>query len=133
MTQEILVDKSVFGKNDLIIIEKHKAIFTFERISQSELTKCVNDIFVESGYKLEQGTTESGKYGKGSQVMRVLFGAFVKRFCWETKIESNSSQTRFVFIKDAKGYVGGVIGVNQVKNEFKRLTDLFSAFHFSKH
>jgi len=133
MTQEILVDKSVFGKNDLIIIEKHKAIFTFERISQSELMKSVNDIFVESGYKLEQGTTESGKYGKGSQVMRVLFGAFVKRFCWETKIENNSSQIRFALTKDAKGYVGGVIGVNQVNKEFKRLIDLFSAFHFSKH
>ena len=132
--KEVLDDTLINKREDLIIIQKDNAIFTFERLSAFELANCVNEIFIEKGYKLEEGTTESGKYGKGSQVLRILFGAFAKRFCWGSKVETNSTQqTRFVLTKDAKGYAGGIIGVNQVNNEYKRLTDAFTALHASKH
>lgn len=132
MKQEILDENAVFSSDGAVIIDKHRAIFTFKKMSPTELAKSVDDIFRERGYKLEHGTTEAGKYGKGNQVMRVLFGAFVKRFCWETQIDTNSTQTRLIFTKDAKGYVGGVIGVNQVNKEYKALTDIFTDLHFHK-
>jgi len=127
--KEVLDDNLMREKDQLIMIDKNRAVFTFERVSAAELAKNVNDIFIEKSYKLEQGSTEGGKYGKGNQVLRILFGAFAKRFCWETKIESNSTHTRFIFTKDAKGYAGGIIGVNQVNNEYKRMTDAFTLFH----
>lgn len=130
---EVIDDHSVTAKIEAVVIEKSKAIFPFENISSDELAAKVKEILLEKGYKLEQGSPDNGKYGKGSQVLRVLFGAFAKRFCWEVKVQAEGNITRLILSKDAKGYAGGLIGVNQVNNEYKRLTDVLTSFHASLH
>jgi len=103
------------------IITKERAIFSFEGTSEAEIASKINSLFLKDGYQLEEGTELKGKYGKGSKVMRILFGAFVKRFAWEVSVANEGGMTKATLYKETKGYAGGAIGVNQVNKEFKRL------------
>ncbi|MDX1630115.1 MAG: hypothetical protein R3345_15505, partial [Fulvivirga sp.] len=93
----------------------------------------LQQFLLKQGYKLEGGTPKAGTYGKGSKTLRILFGAFVKRFTWGIKVKDKDDKTYLVFSKDEKGYWGGVIGVSQVKTEFKRLTNILRTYHASHH
>lgn len=124
---EVLDDNLIRTNNGKVVIEKNKTTFLFENISTEELGQQVGELLSAKGYSLEEGTKTNGKYGKGSAVLRVLFGAFAKRFCWQIVINADGPGASLELIKDAKGYAGGVIGVNQVNNEFKRIsTDITS-------
>jgi len=48
--------------------------------SVEETTHNVSKFFEAEGYKLESGSSTDGVYGTGSNLMRVLFGAFAKRY-----------------------------------------------------
>jgi hypothetical protein len=113
------------------IITKNNATFFFSNITEEELGDKLQKYLLKKGYKLEAGTTTNGTYGKGSQVMRVLFGAFAKRFSWLISIKSSEFGTNLVFSKNEKGYMGGVIGVSQVKNEYTRIVNALNHFYQS--
>jgi len=103
------------------VITKERAIFSFKETTEAEIASKINGLFLKDGYKLEEGTEMKGKYGKGSKIMRILFGAFVKRFAFEVSVTNEGGTIKATLYKETKGYAGGAIGVNQVKNEFKRL------------
>lgn len=103
------------------VITKERAIFSFTETTENEIASKINALFLKDGYKLEEGTEMKGKYGKGSKIMRILFGAFVKRFAFEVSVTNEGGIIKATLYKETKGYAGGAIGVNQVKNEFKRL------------
>ncbi|MDP4797313.1 MAG: hypothetical protein NWQ27_05785 [Crocinitomicaceae bacterium] len=107
------------------VVTKDKAIFTFEGTTEDAIASKVNDLFIKDGYSLEEGTQLKGKYGKGSKIMRILLGAFVKRFAWEVTISTQGGLTTATLYKETKGYAGGAIGVNQVNKEFKRLVGVW--------
>ena len=103
------------------VITKERAIFSFENTSEDAVASKINSLFLKDGYSLEEGSQLKVKYGKGSKIMRILLGAFVKRFAFEVSVTSEGGVTKATLYKETKGYAGGAIGVNQVKNEFKRL------------
>lgn len=107
------------------VITKDKAIFSFEGTTEEALASKINTLFTKDGYSLEEGTQLKGKYGKGSKIMRILLGAFVKRFAWEVTVSTQGGLTTATLYKETKGYAGGAIGVNQVKNEFNRLVGVW--------
>ena len=107
------------------VVTKDKAIFSFEGTTEDEIASKVNNLFIKDGYSLEEGTQLKGKYGKGSKIMRILLGAFVKRFAWEVTISTQGGLTTATLYKETKGYAGGAIGVNQVNKEFKRLVGVW--------
>jgi len=107
------------------VVTKDKAIFTFEGTTEDAIASKVNDLYIKDGYSLEEGTQLKGKYGKGSKIMRILLGAFVKRFAWEVTISTQGGLTTATLYKETKGYAGGAIGVNQVNKEFKRLVGVW--------
>ena len=103
------------------VITKERAIFSFNDTTEENIASKINALFLKDGYTLEEGSQLKGKYGKGSKIMRILLGAFVKRFAWEVSVTSEGGVIKATLYKETKGYAGGAIGVNQVKNEFKRL------------
>ena len=110
-------------------IGKDNATFRFKNTTVEELGAKVEKYLLGKGYKRESGSANDAIYGKGSKTLRILLGAFVKRFTWKVTVTANGEVTTLNFIKDEKGYWGGVIGVTQVTNEFKRITDALSNFH----
>jgi len=128
MEEEILDDKKTTA-GDSVTIEKSRALFLFKSVDQNKLGEDVKNLFIDNGYKLESGTPNNATYGKGSKVLRVLLGAFIKRFEWQIEITENGGMITLLFEKNAKGYMGGAIGVNQVNNEFKRYVEVLKTLH----
>lgn len=113
------------------VIEKNKATYRFKNIDVNTLAEDINQLMLGKGYKLEVGNSVKGSYGKGSSILRVLFGAFAKRFEWNIEIHSQDDFTVLEFSKQAKGYMGGAIGVSQVNKEYKVITEDLTKLHAS--
>lgn len=94
----------------------------YSGIDANGMAKLIDDTMKAQGYKLTEGQIGNGSYEKGSRVMRILFGAFVKYFKFSITIASNpEGQLMVNLFKQTSGMSGGLIGMNQVKNELKRM------------
>ena len=62
------------------------ATFMYNDVNIDEFPKRLEKFFKTLDYKLESGTNEKGVYGTGSNIMRILFGAFVKRYTFQFKL-----------------------------------------------
>ena len=72
--------KDIGNENKAILLGKDKCLFIFNNLTKEELGKKLSVFLSKKKYKLEEGTQIDGVYGRGNKTMRVLFGAFVKRF-----------------------------------------------------
>ncbi|MGB1104533.1 MAG: hypothetical protein ACPG21_13030 [Crocinitomicaceae bacterium] len=128
---ETNLDQEVIDQSMEPVITKNDATFYFSNITEEELGAKLEKYLLQKGYKIEAGTPTNATYGKGSQILRILFGAFVKRFAWTVKIQSSVHGTTLTFAKMAKGYAGGIIGVNQVNGEFTQIVNSLKKFYES--
>lgn len=106
---------------------KTSTVFLFEGTNTNELSGIINNTFLNQGYKIEEGSPENAIYGIGSKVMRILFGAFVKRYTFNIIVKEDSGLTKVEFAKAMTGISGGAIGMVKLNKEFKRLTELIMA------
>jgi len=91
--------------------------------SLEQVANSLASFFEAEGYKLESGVPTDGIYGIGSDVMRVLFGAFAKRYSFNIKVvESGSGSTVFID-KAISGAMGGAIGYSKMKKELVRIQE----------
>jgi len=85
----------------------------------------IDSLLIDEGYKLTGGPKGAGEYEKGSKILRILFGAFVKYFKFSFRLKAIDDQNIELFVVKANsGMAGGIIGMNQVKKELKRLEQL---------
>lgn len=103
----------------------NKIQYVFENCSPEQLANALGALMQQQGYRLEEGNPVNGTYGIGNKVMRILFGAFVKRYAFQVYITPNGPNTNFEFSKGMSGMSGGVIGIAKLNTEFKRLAALF--------
>lgn len=129
MTDENILDDNSAALDKTAVIGKHEATFVFKNKSPDQLGGSINDLFIKKGYKLESGSNVDGIYGKGNKIARALLGAFIKRFAFSVKITDDGSSATLIFSKDGKGYMGGAIGVAQVKNEYNSITSILENYH----
>jgi hypothetical protein len=97
------------------------ATYMYNNVDLNEFPKRLEKFFHSEGYKLESGTNEKGVYGTGSHMMRILFGAFVKRYTFQFKLAGENGTVRLEFASNMTGVSGGVIGYNKMKKELERL------------
>lgn len=88
----------------------------------------VHRFFVHQGYRLEKGDPACGVYGKGSAVLRVLFGAFAKRFKFDVDVRPAESYTELWITKGMSGAGGGIIGYSKMKKELDRIREALRRF-----
>ena len=100
------------------------AVLIFAQSKVEEVANTVKDFFTSQGYKLEEGTIQNGKYGIGNKVMRILFGAFVKRYQFNIDIAQEDENVKVTFSKSGSGVMGGAIGIMKFTKEMKRIRDL---------
>jgi hypothetical protein len=110
-----------FIKND--VTTKSNFVHVYSGISKDELDKKIDQLLVSSGYTMKEGQIGHAVYAKGNRVMRILFGAFVKyfKFTIVTGGSSDSDEIKLAVRQESSGMSGGLIGMNQVKNELIRL------------
>jgi hypothetical protein len=107
---------------------KDRVIYTITGCSKAELENRLNLFFSSEGYTLKSNVGEVSTYTKGNRVLRLLFGAFVKYHKQSATIKEEGSNFSLLLHKDSTGMSGGLIGMNQVKKEFARLSEAFKAY-----
>jgi hypothetical protein len=127
--EEVLDNDMNVSSANAPIISKNSGVFKFSKLTKDELATKVETFLKGKGYKIEEGTPFKAKYGKGSRVGRILLGAFIKRFAWQVTVEADGDFSTLTFFKEASGAVGGIVGVNQVKNEFNSIIGSLKSFH----
>ena len=104
-----------------------RVIFNVTGGTKAELENRVNLFFISQGYKLKSTEGETITYEKGNRTARIILGAFVKYNKQSVTIKSQGDNMQLMMHRDSTGMSGGLIGMNQVKNEFQRIVDAFKA------
>ncbi len=107
---------------------KDRVIYNITGCTKEELDNKLNLFFTSEGYKLKSAEGETNTYTKGNRVMRILFGAFVKYHKQSIVVKNEGELYSVMLHKDSSGMSGGLIGMNQVKKEFARLSDAFKVY-----
>ena len=107
---------------------KDRVIYNITGCSHAELQNKLNLFFTSEGYTLKSSVGEVFTYTKGNRVMRILFGAFVKYHKQSVTIKNEGELFSLMLHKDSTGMSGGLIGMNQVKKEFARLSEALKAY-----
>jgi hypothetical protein len=115
-------------KCTVVDFAKDKVIYNFTECSRAELDNKLNLFFSSEGYKLKKSDDNGWTYEKGNRIMRILFGAFVKYFKIYVGITQQNDLFSVVVKRDSSGMSGGLVGVNQVRKEFTRITEAFRTY-----
>ncbi|HMK27720.1 MAG TPA: hypothetical protein VK483_16935 [Chitinophagaceae bacterium] len=107
---------------------KDRVIYNITGCTMAELENKLNLFFTSEGYKLKSSHGEVFTYTKGNRVLRILFGAFVKYHKQSVTIKNEGELFSLMLHKDSTGMSGGLIGMNQVKKEFARLSEAFKTY-----
>ncbi|HUR67486.1 MAG TPA: hypothetical protein VMZ03_14130 [Chitinophagaceae bacterium] len=105
-----------------------RVIYNITGVNKDELDNKLNLFFSSEGYKVKSAEGEIRTYEKGNRVLRILFGAFVKYHKQSVTIKNQADLFSVMLHRDSTGVSGGLIGMNQVKKEFARLTQAFKAY-----
>jgi hypothetical protein len=105
-----------------------RVIFNISGCTKEELDTKLNLFFNAEGYKLKSSEGEIRTFEKGNRTMRILLGAFSKYHKQSVTLKPNGNDFALMLHRDSTGISGGLIGMNQVKKEFSRLTDSFKAY-----
>ena len=81
------------------------------------------DFFLAEGYRLESGDVRDGTYGIGNNVLRLLFGAFVKRYKFKVQVVAVGDGSNVLVSKGMSGVMGGAIGYAKMKKELVRIRE----------
>lgn len=105
---------------------KEGFVHLYQEINQEDLMKKAEEVFITSDYKIISENSGEITFEKGNRTMRILFGAFVKYFKFQVRIEAtDEGQLKLHMKRATTGMSGGLIGMNQVTKEIERLSALF--------
>jgi len=103
-----------------------KMIYVFDQCAPEQVANAVGHFMLREGYRLEQGNPMNATYGIGNKTMRILFGAFVKRYAFQVYVMPNNSGVTLEFSKGMSGFSGGVIGIAKLNTEFNRISKVLA-------
>ncbi|MBK7561805.1 MAG: hypothetical protein IPP43_13235 [Chitinophagaceae bacterium] len=107
---------------------KDRIIYNITGCTKEELDNKLNLFFTSEGYTLKSAEGETHTYTKGNRVLRLLLGAFVKYHKQSVSVKNEGALYSVMLHKDSSGMSGGLIGMNQVKKEFARLSEAFKTY-----
>ena len=95
--------------------------FAIHHSNVMDVADRVAGYFAKEGYRLESGTATDGYYGIGSNFLRILLGAFAKRYKFHVQVTAEGDRSRVVIDKGMSGAMGGAIGYAKMKKELVRV------------
>ena len=107
-----------------------KIIFVYAPCPPQQVADAAAALMHREGYRLEQGNLMNGVWGIGNKTMRILFGAFVKRFSFHIMIGPGlNGEVQLEFSKGMSGFSGGVIGIAKPNTEMNRMQQLLRGLY----
>ncbi len=109
--------------------EKDAVVYNITGTSKAELDNKLNLFFTSENLPLRKDTGEERVYQKGSKVMRILFGVFVKYFKLEVTIKQQDELFSVRLHRDM-GLIlsGGLMGIKASRKEFERINEAFKIY-----
>jgi hypothetical protein len=101
--------------------------FVYAGASAGDIVAGIDTYFRNRRYRLESGEPGSGVYGCGSNICRVLFGAFAKRYAFMVLVGGDNGSVVLRLEKGMSGAMGGVIGYKKMNKEFQAIRGDLSA------
>lgn len=90
-------------------------------LDPNKAAEVVENFFLSEGYRLEDGDRHDGVYGIGNNLLRIIFGAFIKRYRFKVRVSAAGSGSVVSVEKGMSGAMGGAIGYAKMKKELKRI------------
>src|SRR5436853_385158 len=113
----------------VIDFAKDKTLFSISGITKPELENKLHLFFTSEGYSIKSEKEEGKKiYKKGNFVLRIIFGAFAKYQQVQVVVQPTGDNFSMLIKNNTFGISGGLVGMNQVRKEFARLTDAFKIY-----
>ena len=110
------------------MLEKNKGIhLEFHSVDPAVLAREVEQFFLGQRYRVEGGDQWKTIYGRGSNVLRLLFGAFVKRFRFESHVYQDGPLVTLEVTKGMSGAAGGALGHRSMTKETQRICEALAA------
>ena len=99
--------------------------FQYDGAEMGSIIEGMEQFFRVRGYRLELGKPGDGTYGTGSNFLRILFGAFAKRYSFSVKVTQSDDQSPVILHlgKAMSGAMGGVIGHGKMTKEYNAIVD----------
>ncbi len=95
--------------------------FMLASATPQDVSQELASYFAGRRYKLESGSAFEGSYGIGSNLMRILFGAFAKRYVFSFKVLPQGEGCQLTMSKGISGAMGGVIGYRRMNKELEAI------------
>ena len=92
-------------------------------LDQSAAAAAVEEFFLAEKYRLESGTKNDAIYGIGNDFLRILLGAFAKRYKFKVKVVQAGDGSTVFIDKGMSGAMGGAIGYSKMKKELARVRE----------
>ena len=90
-------------------------------LDADKAAEAVENFFLSEGYRLEDGDRHDGVYGIGNNLLRIIFGAFIKRYRFKVRVSAAGSGSVVSVEKGMSGAMGGAIGYAKMKKELSRV------------
>ena len=102
--------------------DKNRFEFIYENATAEEIGTAIEKTLSNDRYIIKEGPIGDRTYTKGNRILRLMLGAFYKYFEFNVDVKDQDDKTVIAAIrKSSSGVSGGLIGVNQVNKELKRL------------
>jgi hypothetical protein len=111
---------------------KSSITFFLNNATEQSIQIDIENYFFGRGYKVHKQAGYTTTYQKGSRVLRILLGAFVTFHQQKVSITpSDNGSTKVEIDRTSSGMSGGLLGMNAVRKEFKKVREeLTSLFEF---
>ena len=100
---------------------KNTLVNVYGGIDQTVLSQKVDQVFAANKYKKKEDAVGNQVYQRGSRFWRIMIGAFHKYFKYTVSYNNNAEGIKITVVNETSGMSGGMIGMNQVSKEFKKI------------
>ena len=88
----------------------------------------IGEFFQVNGFRLEEGTSTAGVYGKGNKVARALIGGLVKREKFDVSIALQGDSVAAHIASGMSGWSGSALGRSRERKARKVLAEQLRVF-----
>ena len=115
----------------LVDFGNDSVVYNITGATKAELENKLNLFFASQDLPIKSDNGNEKAYQKGSKVMRILFGVFVKYFRVAVSIKEQDGTFSVRLLRDMNlAMSGGLVGIKKSRERFSELSDAFKA-HFN--
>lgn len=116
-------------KATLVDFSNDTVVYNITGTTRQELENKLNLFFASENLPLKAEKPDEKIYQRGSKVMRIILGVFVKYFKIVVTVKQQDELFSVRIFRDMNLMLsGGLIGIKKSRDEFNRISEAFKAY-----